>query len=108
MKNIVIITILYVMSFQVFAGYDSNLSGVVTKVLTYASGRIYIVLENQPSSHPACEHKFFAIDNTLSSDIRSQMLSRALVAFASKQVLNIGYDGEGDCANGKIRIHRLG
>jgi hypothetical protein len=36
------------------------------------------------------------------------MLARLLLAKASGEVLNLGYDATGDCAEGYIRVHRVG
>ncbi|MCP4488099.1 MAG: hypothetical protein GY820_12385 [Gammaproteobacteria bacterium] len=110
MKNIIFSLLSLALAFPIAvnAGYDSNMDGKVEKIITYTSGEIYIIMENQPSAHPVCDHSFFSIDRAIPSDIRHQLLSRALTAYATKETIRIGYDGLGDCVDGKIRIHRIG
>jgi len=91
------------------ADYDANTIGVVTKVLTYTSnGRIYFAIDNQPTSHAQCNPTFFAVDSAIEADVRGQLLSRLLVAYATGEAVNIGYDSAGDCAHSYIRVHRIG
>ena len=91
------------------AGYDANISGVVTSVLTYTyDGRIFIRLENQPQSHPQCMTDFFSVDASVPDSARSQLLARLLVAYTNGEPVNIGYDSQGDCSHGRIRVYRIG
>ena len=91
------------------ATYNANLSGVVTDVVTYSdAGVILIRLANQPSSHPACNAQYFAIDQTLPEKLIDRMMARVLTGLASGVPLNIGFDNAGNCAHGYIRIHRIG
>jgi hypothetical protein len=91
------------------ADYDSNLSGVVTQVLTYTdSDQIYFVLNNQPSTHPSCNPGLFSIDAATPVENRRALLSRLLLAKASGESINIGYDSKGNCSHGYIRVHRVG
>lgn len=93
----------------VYAGYNANIQGVVTKVLTYTGdGRIFLRLSNQPSSHPQCSTDYFSIDASVSDSVRSQLLARLLVAYSTGEVVNIGYDSQGDCSHGRIRVYRVG
>ena len=95
-------------SAQAYAVYDSNRTGVVTHVVTYPSGAIFLTLENQPQTHPLCQTDYFVIDSSVPESARSQMLARLLVAYSQEAVVTIGYDGQGDCAHGRIRVHRVG
>lgn len=91
------------------AGYDANIAGVVTKILTYTvDGRIYFQLDNQPTSHPTCNRDLFSIDASVPDSIRSQLVARLLVAYTSGKPVNIGYDSQGDCSHTRIRVHRVG
>ena len=105
-----IITMLALVSFSpAHAVYDDNMSGVVTFVLTYADdGRIFLQLDNQPATHPTCNPDFFSIDAAVPDAIRSQLLSRLLVAYANGESVNIGFDSQGNCSHGRIRVHRIG
>jgi hypothetical protein len=90
------------------AGYDANMTGVVTEVLTYPNGEILFRLANQPSSHPSCMTDYFAIDNTANAAGVSRMYARLLSAHALGEAVNIGYDSQGDCTSGRIRVWRVG
>lgn len=91
------------------ADYNANLTGVVTAVLTYSTDtRFYVRLDTQPNSHPSCDSSYFAVDAALSNEVRAQLYARALLALATQQPVNIGYDNAGNCAHSKIRIHRIG
>ena len=104
-----LLVILSFFSCELLAGYNANISGVVTQVLTYTgSDQILFRLNNQPSSHPQCNVDFFSIDPSLPADRRSVVLSRLLIAYSSGKPVNIGYDSEGDCSHGRIRVHRVG
>jgi hypothetical protein len=94
---------------QASAKYNANMRGIVKNVLVYTDGDyIYFRLDNQPTSHPTCGHDFFVISETVSHERRQMLLSRLLSAYAMKENVNIGYDSQGDCANGYIRVHRVG
>ena len=91
------------------AGYNANMQGVVTTVVTYAGGDyIYFKLHNQPTSHPLCKTDFFVIHASTPPDRLDRMLSRLLTAYTTGETVNIGYDDAGDCAHGRIRVHRIG
>jgi len=104
-NNFIVITALALISSASVAGYDANIAGKVTHVLTYTGPNIYVRLENQPNSHPACRKDYFAIDGSLPADIRSQLLARLLLVYSTGEAVNIGYDSSGNCAHGRIRIH---
>ena len=90
------------------AVYNDNITGIISHVRVYDTGLVLVRLQNQPTSHPACQPGYFAMDTALDPDIRAMMLSRALVARASGQPINIGYDNAGSCAQGYIRLHQIG
>jgi hypothetical protein len=91
------------------AAYNSNMQGVLKHVAIYAdSDYIYIGLENQPASHPACKSTYFVISEEVPAERRQMLLSRLLMAYATKENVNIGYDGQGNCAHGYIRLHEVG
>lgn len=109
MKELILGIILSLSSSIVAADYNANMSGKVAAVMTYADGDyIYILLENQPSSHQSCDPAFFVIAETVPYERRQVLLSRLLTAYASKETVNIGFDNAGDCAHGYIRVHRIG
>ena len=90
------------------ATYNANISGVIVSVVTYDDGLVLFTLQNQPTAHPGCNPNYFAIDPALNPDIKAMLLSRALVAKSSGETLFIGYDGQGSCVSGYIRVHRIG
>ncbi|WP_064791927.1 hypothetical protein [Shewanella woodyi] len=91
-----------------YAGYNDNMVGEVTAVMTYTSGLILFRLHNQPSSHPSCNRGYFAIATDVNDIATNRMLSRLLIAHTTKTSVNIGFDNTGDCGNGYIRVHRVG
>ena len=107
LKNSIFLLLLF--STSAFADYNANMTGVVTHVLTYTgSDQIYFRLDNQPSSHPACNTDYFAIDSSIPAERRQQVLSRLLMAYATGKPINIGYDSEAGCAHSRIRVWRVG
>ncbi|PSV30615.1 hypothetical protein [Photobacterium sp. GB-72] len=90
------------------AGYDANMSEKVISVMTYSSGSVLFRLENQPQSHPQCKTDFFTIPASTKDSITNRFLSRLLAAYSTKEKINIGFDSKGDCAEGRIRVHRIG
>ena len=89
--------------------YDTNLLGVVTEVLAYTDHNIILVrLDNQPSSHPTCNPSYFALEHTADTTRVDRIYARLLLALSSGQPTKIGYDSQGNCANGWIRMHRVG
>ena len=91
------------------ASYNANMSGSVAWVATYAdTDSIYFALRNQPSSHPGCVPHYFVITGSVPADRRKAMLSNLLIARTTGEGINIGYDATGDCAEGYIRVHRVG
>jgi hypothetical protein len=91
------------------ADYNENIDGVVTDILLYEyDDKIYFRLQNQPTTHPACNPAYFAIDAATPADRRKMMLSRLLLAKATKEPMNVGYDKAGNCSHSYIRVHRVG
>jgi hypothetical protein len=96
-------------SSSALAVYNANMNGVVTEVLTYTDADyIYFRLSNQPTTHPSCLPGYFVISSAVPADRRKQLLARLLLAKASGETINIGYDNSGDCTDGYIRVHRVG
>lgn len=96
-------------SSSVFASYNSNIKGELEGVYVYADGDyIYFKFVNQPTTHKTCKPDYFVISHDVPMERRQMLLSRLLLAYASKETVNIGYDSEGDCAHGYIRVHRVG
>jgi hypothetical protein len=97
------------LAFPAVAGYDENMQGVVADVVLYAyDDKIYFRLENQPTTHPECNPAYFAIDTATPADRRKMMLARLLLAKATKEPMNVGFDKTGDCSHTYIRAHRVG
>jgi hypothetical protein len=69
---------------------------------------LYFQLSNQPPSHPACNPVLFSIDPSTPAERRKLLLSRLLLAKASQETITIGFDDQGNCSNGYIRVHRVG
>lgn len=90
------------------AGYDKNIEGNVTHIYTYPTGLVLFKLANQPSSHPACRAEYFAIGTDVKEGPANRMFSRLLTLHTSKTKAYIGYDSQGNCANGYIRVHNIG
>jgi hypothetical protein len=91
------------------AGYNANMTGVVTEVLTYLdSTMILFRLDNQPTTHPLCNPVYFAVNVATDSEVRKQVLARLLVAKATGESVNIGYDNAADCSHSYIRAWRVG
>lgn len=114
-RHIFIITSLFIylalvlcFSNKSYAGYNANMSGEVSHVMTYSSGLVLFRLSNQPDSHPECKASYFAIATDVNSEAVQRMYSRLLIAFTTKQKVNIGFDNLSSCGNGYIRVHRVG
>lgn len=86
------------------AEYNSNIVGVITNVLTYDSGHFLFTLSAMPAGPCA---NYFVVPGDIPVDGRQMLLSRALVAKASGESINIGYDNK-SCVNGWYRVHRIG
>lgn len=107
--NKILILLGLLISFTSQAAYNANMQGEVKGVYVYTDAdHIYIVLKNQPTSHPVCKPNYFVIPASVPAERRQMLLSRLLTAYASKEVVNIGYDATGNCANTYIQVHRVG
>ena len=109
MKRFILGFALSLAAMPCFSGYNDNMTGRVTSILTYTGGdQIYFRLHNQPSSHPKCKVDYFSIDSSVPAERRQVVLSRLLAAHAMDKPINIGFDNAGDCSHGRIRVHRVG
>lgn len=95
---------------SVCADYDSNFKGKVLDILTYTSSPLILVrLENQPSTHPLCsQFDYLAIAPETAPEVRQIVFSRLLSAYATGEVVNIGYDGKDECVSTRIKVYRVG
>jgi hypothetical protein len=107
-KFIFIMSVLFASTNIVHAGYNDNIVGEVTHVMTYANGLVLFRLKNQPASHPTCNTTYFAIATNVTEAAANRMLSRLLTAHTTKIPVNIGFDNAADCGSGYIRTHRVG
>lgn len=108
MKYLILFFCLF--SSEAFANYNANFSGKVTNILTYTStSQILVKVSGQPTSHPQCTNlDFLVIDSNTPDNIRQIVLSRLLLAYSTGEVVNIGYDKDGSCIGGRIKIYRVG
>lgn len=91
------------------AVYNANIVGRVTDVLVYTDYDFVLFrLDNQPAVHPLCNVNYFALSSDMDPGRRKSLLARLLLAKATGEPTNIGYDKEGACANTYIRVHRVG
>lgn len=114
MNKILSFTCLLLASNMAFSGvYNSNITGTITSILSYPNGTVFIVLDNQPSSHPKCDHNFFEISKDYDPKGADRMYTRFLTSYAKGERVNIGYDNGSDSSSscgpsGRISIHRAG
>ncbi|TQV77538.1 hypothetical protein FLL45_00350 [Aliikangiella marina] len=99
-----------IFSSDAFAGYNANFDGKVKRVITYTySTQILIEVENQPTSHPECTvFGLMVIDPDTPDNIRQLVLTRLMTAYATGEVVTIGYDNKGSCVNGRMKVFRVG
>ncbi|EHK5111974.1 hypothetical protein I2702_004795 [Vibrio parahaemolyticus] len=100
--------LLMVFSSPAWAGYDKNIEGNITHIFTYPSGLVLFKLANQPTSHPTCNPRYFAIGSDLKEAAANRMFSRLLTLHTSKTPAYVGYDSQGNCADKYIRVHNVG
>lgn len=91
-----------------FAVYNANGGYVLTGVLTYTDTDSIYITVSAPPAHNGCNNAFFVIPATTPVDRRKILLARLLLAKATNETINIGYDATGDCADGYIHVHRIG
>ena len=106
--RILVGVIFLITSVSVFSGYDKNIEGEITHIYTYPSGLVLFKLSNQPSSHPGCNPVYFAIASDVAESAADRMYSRLLTLHTTKIKAYIGFDSQGNCGNGYIRVHNVG
>ena len=91
------------------AEYNANISGQLEGVYVYDyADYVYFRLKNQPTAHPGCDPTYFVIPESVPADRRKAMLARLYLSYSMQDSVNIGYDAVGQCANGYLRVHRVG
>ncbi len=109
MKKLIIALGLIIVSASSWAGYSANINGKLTVVAVYTDDDfIYLRTDNMPKSHPTCKTNYFVISDDIPLERRQMLLSRLMMAYAAKEEVNIGYDGDGNCIHGYMRVHRAG
>ena len=91
-----------------FAEYNANGSFAITGVLTYTETDSIYISVSAPPAHSGCNNSFFVIPATTPVERRKNLLARLLLAKVTNETINLGYDATGDCADGHIRVHRIG
>lgn len=80
----------------------------VTEVLTYTyDTTILFRVDNMPSI-AGCRGDLLVIPGDASMDTRHQILSRLLLAYSTKETVNIGYDGITCGPVGYVLVYRVG
>lgn len=115
MKHIttLIIALLAICSVGTSANYNANFSGKITHVLTYtSSSTILLRIESMPGSdsESTCsQFDYMQLDPNISEENKQYVFARILTAYASGEVVNIGYDKIGSCTStGRMTIYRVG
>lgn len=108
-----LLLLLLALPFFASAHYTANFSGQVTGVLTYPGSTLILVsIKGMPTSHPKCTKMgLMAIDPSISSESRQLVMSRLLLAYSTKEPVNIGYDKDSNsdsCVSEYMKIHRVG
>ncbi len=86
------------------ADYTDKAAGRITNVLTYDGGHFLITID--PMQQGRCS-TYFMVPADVPVDARQMLLSRALIAKSTGELVNIGYDGR-TCVNGWYCVHRIG
>ncbi len=60
---------------------------------------IFLRAKNQPTSHATCKPNYFVISANVPYERRQMLLSRAMMALASNERINIGFDAKSRCQN---------
>ncbi len=108
MKKLLLTFASLVLSVNTFAVYNANIISEVTDVMIYTDAAyIYVKVKEMPD-HSVCKNGYFVISEDVPMDIKQMLLSRLLMAKATGERLNIGYDRTGDCVHGYMRLHRAG
>ena len=98
------------------ATYNTNTQGTVTNLMTYTSGALLFILNNQPASNGSCNAAYFELDmpgsnsgDPINDAAFNRMYARLLAAYSLGESVNVGYDDAGNCGgNGYIRVYRIG
>lgn len=107
--KIFISLVLFVFQFPAFAVYNANITGEVGGVYAYTDGDyIFFFLKNQSISHPSCGTSYFVIDSDTPVERRKVLYARLLLAYSTHEQVTIGYDSVGSCAQGQLRVYRIG
>lgn len=109
-KTIIVLAFVMVSASPAVAAnqYTDNMTSRVTEVITYAyDSAILFRVENMPKI-PGCKGNYLMIPNDAAMDSRHQILSRLLIAYSSKEAVNIGYDGVTCMSSGDIMVYRVG
>lgn len=106
--NYVIILVLLCFSLPSTADYNANHASEIAGIFVYTSSDdIYVQLKDKPDT--GCKNNYFIIPNDIPEARRANLLSRLMLAYATKDKINIGYDStDANCINGYVRIHRIG
>lgn len=105
MKKLITTLLLACLPLAAFADYDAQITGNISMLETYPSGYIHIALDNQPTSHPSCDARMFVVHDSTAAHLRQKMLSDLMEAQQGNMQVMIGYDSQGDCVKGKIRVY---
>ncbi|MET1257634.1 hypothetical protein [Aliikangiella maris] len=96
------------LSHSLHAEYDKNIEGNIVAIYTYPSGTVLFKLDNQPTNHPSCNPVYFAIAKDVPESAANRMYSRLLSLHTTKTKAYIGFDSQGGCGDGYIRVHNVG
>lgn len=79
-------------------------------MLTYPySKQILIRVEGQPTAYPICSNfDYMVIEANIDNEARQLVFSHLLMAYASGEIINIGYDSKDECVGSRIKIYRIG
>lgn len=88
--------------------YNSNTTHVVSEVLNYYADRTILFRSQNMPNIPNCSGQYFVIPAEGDDVARAQLYSRLLTAYASKESVNIGYDGVNCGPSGYIMVYRIG
>jgi hypothetical protein len=92
-----------------FAVYNTNGSFVVIAVATYTDTDSIYFNVAAPPAVSGCSNSYFVVSGAYPADRRKAILAQLLVAKNTGLPIQIGYDSQaGDCAEGYVRVHRVG
>ncbi|MEJ2415776.1 MAG: hypothetical protein P8Y45_02355 [Exilibacterium sp.] len=110
MKYIISMLFMLLFSTQSSANYDANFKGKILSVLTYPHSKIILIrVEGQPTTHPVCsKFDYLAIDPNIDHETRQIVFARLLMAYATGETVNIGYDANDECIGARMKVYRVG